>query len=283
MSHRGALAATHCLDMSPYGSRVSPSAGAALRPARRGAAGYHHPAQGAAGGRVTRSTTTRIAPTPTKRHRPIAAGHVSTRLAVVMFVLLDVAAHNRRAVDAGRARPRDRRLHRPDRLVQHLAQARARRRHRRGRGRLHAPSDRRGRGHRRGDLRLVPHRSRDSAPSSWSPASGTLSRSSSVTRRARTAARSRRIPPASCRSSARSRPASPSPRTASGRSRVPPPPATRPRFRVSIIPFVLAILRYAHLIEQGKGGAPEDLVLSDRVLQVLGLLWLITFAVGVNV
>jgi decaprenyl-phosphate phosphoribosyltransferase len=54
-------------------------------------------------------------------------------------------------------------------------------------------------------------------------------------------------------------------------------------FRVSIIPFVLAILRYAHLIEQGKGGAPEELVLSDRVLQVLGLLWLITFAVGVNV
>ncbi len=54
-------------------------------------------------------------------------------------------------------------------------------------------------------------------------------------------------------------------------------------FRLSIIPFVLAILRYAHLIEQGRGGAPEDLVLGDRVLQVLGFLWLATFAVGVNV
>jgi decaprenyl-phosphate phosphoribosyltransferase len=54
-------------------------------------------------------------------------------------------------------------------------------------------------------------------------------------------------------------------------------------FRISIIPFVLAILRYAYLIEQGKGGAPEDIVLADRVLQVLGLIWVIVFAVGVNV
>ena len=53
-------------------------------------------------------------------------------------------------------------------------------------------------------------------------------------------------------------------------------------FRVSIIPFVLAILRYAHLIEQGKGGAPEEVVLGDRVLQVLGLLWILAFAVGVQ-
>jgi decaprenyl-phosphate phosphoribosyltransferase len=53
-------------------------------------------------------------------------------------------------------------------------------------------------------------------------------------------------------------------------------------FRLSIIPFVLAVLRYAHVIEQGKGGAPEEIVLSDRVIQVLGLLWIITFAIGVN-
>lgn len=53
-------------------------------------------------------------------------------------------------------------------------------------------------------------------------------------------------------------------------------------FRVSIIPFVLAILRYAHLVEQGKGGAPEEVVLGDRVLQVLGLLWILAFLVGVQ-
>lgn len=52
-------------------------------------------------------------------------------------------------------------------------------------------------------------------------------------------------------------------------------------FQISIIPFVLAILRYAHVIEQGRGGAPEDVVLSDHVIQVLGLLWAITFAIGV--
>jgi decaprenyl-phosphate phosphoribosyltransferase len=54
-------------------------------------------------------------------------------------------------------------------------------------------------------------------------------------------------------------------------------------FRLSIVPFVLAILRYAHLIEQGRGGAPEELVLSDRVLQVLALLWAAAFAIGVHV
>jgi decaprenyl-phosphate phosphoribosyltransferase len=54
-------------------------------------------------------------------------------------------------------------------------------------------------------------------------------------------------------------------------------------FRLSIVPLVLAVLRYAFVIEQGRGGAPEEIVLSDRVLQVLGLLWILTFAVGVNV
>ena len=32
----------------------------------------------------------------------------------------------------------------------------------------------------------------------------------------------------------------------------------------------LAVLRYALVIEQGGGGAPEEVVLSDRVLQVVG-------------
>ena len=52
-------------------------------------------------------------------------------------------------------------------------------------------------------------------------------------------------------------------------------------FEISIVPFVLAILRYAHVIEQGRGGAPEDIILSDHVIQVLGLLWAVTFAIGV--
>ena len=57
---------------------------------------------------------------------------------------------------------------------------------------------------------------------------------------------------------------------------------TQAWFEISIVPFVLAILRYAHIIEQGKAGAPEDVLFADRVIQVLGLLWLVTFAIGVH-
>jgi decaprenyl-phosphate phosphoribosyltransferase len=53
-------------------------------------------------------------------------------------------------------------------------------------------------------------------------------------------------------------------------------------FRLSIVPFVIAVLRYALVIDQGGGGAPEEVVLSDRVLQIVGLIWLIFFAIGVH-
>jgi decaprenyl-phosphate phosphoribosyltransferase len=53
-------------------------------------------------------------------------------------------------------------------------------------------------------------------------------------------------------------------------------------FRLSIVPFVLAILRYALTVEQGGGGAPEEVVLRDRMLQLLGVLWLACFAIGVH-
>jgi decaprenyl-phosphate phosphoribosyltransferase len=55
-----------------------------------------------------------------------------------------------------------------------------------------------------------------------------------------------------------------------------------PWFQVSILPFVLAILRYALLIDAGEGEAPEDVVLEDRTLQLLGLLWALTFLAGVE-
>ena len=44
---------------------------------------------------------------------------------------------------------------------------------------------------------------------------------------------------------------------------------------------MLAILRYALRLDQGDGGAPEDVVLGDRTLQVLGLLWAVVFGIGV--
>lgn len=52
-------------------------------------------------------------------------------------------------------------------------------------------------------------------------------------------------------------------------------------FELSIAPFVLAVLRYALLIDTGQGAAPEEVVLGDRTIQALGLLWVLVFALGV--
>jgi decaprenyl-phosphate phosphoribosyltransferase len=41
----------------------------------------------------------------------------------------------------------------------------------------------------------------------------------------------------------------------------------------SIVPFVLALLRYAVDVDGGTAGEPEEIVLHDRVLLVLGALW----------
>ena len=82
---------------------------------------------------------------------------------------------------------------------------------------------------------------------------------------------------------ARSRRASRWSRTASGRST---PRSTAPAscwFEISIVPFVLAFLRYALLVEHGQGGAPEDVVLGDRPLQVLAALWVVIVAIGLYV
>jgi decaprenyl-phosphate phosphoribosyltransferase len=54
-------------------------------------------------------------------------------------------------------------------------------------------------------------------------------------------------------------------------------------FEISIVPFVLAFLRYALLVERGEGGAPEDVVLADRPLQVLAALWAAVLAIGLYV
>ncbi|HEU5309290.1 MAG TPA: decaprenyl-phosphate phosphoribosyltransferase [Acidimicrobiia bacterium] len=53
-------------------------------------------------------------------------------------------------------------------------------------------------------------------------------------------------------------------------------------FRLSIVPFVIAVLRYALVIDQGGGGAPEEVVISDRTLQIVGVIWILIFALGVR-
>ena len=52
-------------------------------------------------------------------------------------------------------------------------------------------------------------------------------------------------------------------------------------YELSAAPFVVALLRYAYLVERGQGGEPEELVLGDRQLQLFGLVWLLLFAAGV--
>jgi decaprenyl-phosphate phosphoribosyltransferase len=50
---------------------------------------------------------------------------------------------------------------------------------------------------------------------------------------------------------------------------------------VSMVPFTVAVLRYAVDVDGGKAGEPEDIALSDRVLQVLGVAWVAALAAGV--
>jgi decaprenyl-phosphate phosphoribosyltransferase len=56
-----------------------------------------------------------------------------------------------------------------------------------------------------------------------------------------------------------------------------------PWFELSIVPFVLGVLRYALIVDTGGGAAPEEIVLGDRALQVMGVLWAIAVAVGIYV
>jgi decaprenyl-phosphate phosphoribosyltransferase len=50
---------------------------------------------------------------------------------------------------------------------------------------------------------------------------------------------------------------------------------------VSIIPFVMAVLRYAVDVDSGSAGAPEEIVLHDRLLMLLGGLWAVCLMASV--
>lgn len=54
-------------------------------------------------------------------------------------------------------------------------------------------------------------------------------------------------------------------------------------YQVSMVPFTVAILRYAADVDRGAGGAPDELALSDRTLQILALVWLACIGVAVYV
>lgn len=54
-------------------------------------------------------------------------------------------------------------------------------------------------------------------------------------------------------------------------------------FELSIVPFVLAIYRYAMAVHDGEGEAPEDILLRDPQMLALGGAWVLLYAAGLYV
>ena len=52
-------------------------------------------------------------------------------------------------------------------------------------------------------------------------------------------------------------------------------------FVISMVPFTIAILRYAVDVDGGMAGEPEEIALKDRVLQLLALAWIGTIGAAV--
>jgi decaprenyl-phosphate phosphoribosyltransferase len=51
--------------------------------------------------------------------------------------------------------------------------------------------------------------------------------------------------------------------------------------QLSMVAFVLAILRYAVFADRGTAGEPEEVVLRDRALAVIGAVWMTMYALAV--
>jgi decaprenyl-phosphate phosphoribosyltransferase len=51
---------------------------------------------------------------------------------------------------------------------------------------------------------------------------------------------------------------------------------------LSVVPFALALLRYLLLVSRGEAEAPEEAILSDRVLAIAGGCWAVLFLAGVS-
>jgi len=54
-----------------------------------------------------------------------------------------------------------------------------------------------------------------------------------------------------------------------------------PWHTISIAPFLMGLLRYAVDVDAGTAAEPEDIVFRDRILQVIGVVWLVTVCLGV--
>ena len=56
-----------------------------------------------------------------------------------------------------------------------------------------------------------------------------------------------------------------------------------PLLGVSIVPMVLALFRDLMVLEKGGGGAPEEVFMRDRTIQVYGLIWVVIYGLAVYV
>ena len=53
-----------------------------------------------------------------------------------------------------------------------------------------------------------------------------------------------------------------------------------PYYELSIVPVLTAFFRYALMLEEGHGAAPEEVFTQDRVLQALVATWVVVFALA---
>ena len=56
---------------------------------------------------------------------------------------------------------------------------------------------------------------------------------------------------------------------------------TIPFHGLSIVPMVLALFRYLMVLEDGGGGAPEEVFMKDRSIQLYGLVWVVVYGLAV--
>jgi decaprenyl-phosphate phosphoribosyltransferase len=56
-----------------------------------------------------------------------------------------------------------------------------------------------------------------------------------------------------------------------------------PFYELSIVPMLMALLRYLLVLDEGQGSAPEEVFTSDRLLMLLGLCWIVVYGLAVYV
>jgi decaprenyl-phosphate phosphoribosyltransferase len=52
-------------------------------------------------------------------------------------------------------------------------------------------------------------------------------------------------------------------------------------YELTILPVLVAMFRYLLVLDRGRGAAPEDVFVRDRVIQISGLAWIIIFTTAV--